>query len=128
SLTHGQADRETSLVEFLGTVEVEVPCPGIDLTLVVFRYVGWEHVAQIKAGILLIQIETRLTRLHLAANGSGQTAPRALDLGEIFGDRTDRAVLFDELGDHFIQWLEHVGVDADVPVAMRHDVVTGPGL
>ena len=50
------------------------------------------------------------------------------DLGEIFGDRADRAVFLDERVDDVVKRLKHVLVDADVPVAMRHDVVTGAGL
>ncbi len=76
----------------------------------------------------LIEIEARAARLHLAADRGRDAAPRAFDLGEIFGDRADRAVLFDQRIDDVVERFEHLGVDADVPVAMRHDVVAGAGL
>ena len=41
---------------------------------------------------------------------------------------TGRTVLLDELADDVVERLERVGVDADIPIAVRHDVVTGAGL
>jgi hypothetical protein len=36
--------------------------------------------------------------------------------------------LLDELADDVVERLERVGVDADIPIAVRHDVVAGAGL
>src|ERR1700733_16228858 len=89
---------------------------------------GREQGAHIEAGMLLIEIEPRAARFHLAADGGRYAAPGALDLGEIFGDWADRAVLFDQAVHDVVERLEHVLVDADIPVAMRNDVVAGAGL
>ncbi len=78
--------------------------------------------------MLLVEIETRAARLHLAADRGRNAEPHAFALGEIFGDRADRAVLLDQRGDDVVERLELRLVDADVPVAMRHDVVAGAGL
>ena len=69
-----------------------------------------------------------MTWFDLAADGGRYAAPSAFDLGEIFGNRTDRAVLLDQLGNHVIERFEQALVDLNIPVAVRHDVVTGPGL
>ena len=90
--------------------------------------VGWEHRLQIETGVLLVKVEARTAWLHLAADRRWHTKPHAFALGEIFGDRADRAVLLDERGDDIVQWLQLCLVDADVPVAMRHNVVTGASL
>ena len=127
-LAHRQADGETGFVEFLRGVEIGIPVPRCDLRLIPFRLVGGEHVAHVDAGIFQIEIEARAARLDLAAHRRRHAAPGAFDAGKIFGDRADRAVLLDELPDDVVERLEHVLVNADVPVAMRHDVVTGAGL
>ena len=77
--------------------------------------------------MFLVEIEARAARLHLAADRGRNAAPRALDLGEVLGDRADRAVLLDQAVDHVVERLETFLVDPDVPVAMRHDVVAGAG-
>src|SRR5205814_9983720 len=64
----------------------------------------------------------------LNAAGRRYSAPAAFDLGEILGDRTDRAILLGQFADDVIHWLKHVLVYADVPVAVGHDVVAGAGL
>jgi len=78
--------------------------------------------------VLLVEIEAGTAWLDLTADGGRDATPHALDLGQVFGNRTDRAVLFDQLIDHVVEGLESVLVNLDVPVAMRHDVVTGAGL
>ncbi len=127
-LAHRQTDREAGLVQLLRRGDVGVPGPGIDLGLVPFLFVGREHLAHVDAGVLLVEIEARAARLHLAADRGRNAAPGAFDLGEIFGDRADRAVFLDQAVDHVVERLELVLVNTDVPVAMRHDVVAGAGL
>ena len=127
-LTHRQADREAGLVQLLSGLDIGIPSPLVGLRLVPFRLVGWEHRLQIETGVLLVKVEARTAWLHLAADRRWHTKPHALALGEIFGDRADRAVRLNERGDDVVQWLELRLVDTDVPVAMRHDVVTGAGL
>ena len=56
------------------------------------------------------------------------TPPYATYLGEILGRRTDRTILLDELIDDIVDRLEQPLMHLNVPVAMRHDVVTGAGL
>ncbi len=113
---------------FCAEFEISIPIPVDDLRRVVFQFIGGKHLAQIDARMLLIEIEARAARFHLAADGGRYAAPGAFDLGEIFGHRADRAVLFDQAVHDIVERLEHVLVDADVPVAMRHDVVAGAGL
>ncbi len=108
--------------------QIGVPGPGVGLGLVPFGFVGRKQVAHVDAGMLLEQVEARAARFHLAADRGRDTAPSAFDLGQIFGDRADRAVLRGELGDDVVERLQHVLVNTHVPVAMRHDVVTGAGL
>jgi hypothetical protein len=105
-----------------------LPGPGVDLGLVPLLLVGWEYVAHVDAGVLLVQVEARAAWLDLASDGGRHAAPRALDLREIFGDRTDRAVFLDQTVDQVVERLELVLVNADIPVPVRHDVVTGAGL
>src|SRR5262249_1392391 len=69
-------------------------------------------------------INTRAARFHLAADRMWNTPPYAIYLSEILGRRTDRAILLDELIDHIVDRLEHLLMHLNVPVAMRHDVVT----
>src|SRR5215470_1836511 len=78
--------------------------------------------------MLLVEIDSRLTWFDLTADGGRYAAPRALDLGEIFGNRTDRAVLLDQLGNNVIEGIEQALVNLNIPVTVRHDVVTGAGL
>ena len=78
--------------------------------------------------MLFIQIEARAARLHLATDRGRYAAPGAFNFGEIFGDRADRPILLDQLRDDVIERLESRLMDADVPVAVRHDVVAGAGL
>ena len=127
-LAHRQADGIAGLKKFFRGRKIRIPVPRFDLRLVPFRFVGRVHVAQVDAGMLLVEIEARAARLHLASHRGRHAAPGALDPGKIFGDRTDRAVLLDELADDVVERLEHVGVDADIPIAVRHDVVAGAGL
>ncbi len=124
----GRPTGKPALCSFCAASRYGIPGPLIGLGLVVFRFVGREHVLQIDAGVLLVEIEARLARLDLTADRGRNAAPGALDLGEILGDRTDRAVLFDELADHVVERLKHTLMDLNVPVAMRHDVVAGAGL
>src|SRR5262249_3640707 len=78
--------------------------------------------------MLLVEIDARAARFDLTADGGRYSAPGAFDLGKIFGDRADRAILLNELSDDVIDRLKHVLVNTNVPVAVRHDVVTGAGL
>src|SRR5262249_432792 len=83
---------------------------------------------EIDVAMLFVEIEARLTRLHLAADRSRDAAPSAFDLGEIFGNRADRAVLLDQLVGDVVEWFKQALVDPEVPVTMGHDVVAGAGL
>src|SRR5262249_34318385 len=74
------------------------------------------------------EIDARAAWLYLAAYSRWNSAPRTFDLGEIFGDRADRAVLLNQLGDKVVERLKHVLVNADVPVPVGHNVVAGTGL
>ena len=127
-LAHRQADREAGLVQLLRALEIEIPRPEVGLLLVVLRLVVREHVAQVDAGMLLVEVEARLAGLHLAAHRGRNASPAALDLRQIFGDRADRAELLDHRVDDVVERLELVAMDTDVPVAVGHDVVAGAGL
>src|ERR1700751_2295957 len=78
--------------------------------------------------MLLVEIDARAAWFDLTADCSRDSAPGAFDLGEIFGDRADRAVLLNELADNVVHWLKYVLVNADVPVAVGHDVMAGAGF
>ena len=58
--------------------------------------------------------------------GTPRQAP--LILPRYSSDRTDRTVLLDEFAGDIVERLERFGVDADVPIAVGHDVVAGAGL
>ena len=96
-LSHRQADREAGLVQLLRRLKIKLPGPFVGLGLVVFRLVRREHVLQIEAGMLLVEIQARAAGLDLTADRGRDAAPSAFDLGEIFGDRADRTVLLDKM-------------------------------
>ena len=78
--------------------------------------------------MLLVEVDARAAWLHLAAYRGGHAAPYAVDFGEIFGDRADRAVLLDQGIHYVVERLKHTAMNVDAPVAVRHDVMTGAGL
>ena len=78
--------------------------------------------------MLLVEIKPRAARLDLAAHRGRDAEPFAVVLGEILGDRTDRAGLGRERLDHLVERLEHGAMHLDLPGAVRHDVVTGARL
>ena len=78
--------------------------------------------------MFLVEIEARLTWLDLAADRGRHAPPGSLDLGKIFGNRADRAILLDELADNVVERFEQALVNLHVPVAMGHDIVTGASL
>src|SRR5262249_61811815 len=80
------------------------------------------------AGVCLEGTAGRAGWFALAAVRRWYSAPGAFDPGEIFGDRTDRAILLGQFANNVIHRLQHVLVNAHVPVAVGHDVVTGAGL
>ena len=127
-LAHRQADREAGGVQLLRRREIRVPGPGVGLRLVPFRLVGREHAADVDAGMLLVEVEARAAWFDLAADCGRDAAPGAFDLGQIFGDRADRAILLHQAVGDVVERLQHVLVNSDVPVAVGHDVVAGAGL
>src|SRR5215831_10581073 len=127
-LTHRQPDGIAGFMQFLRGIEIEIPGPQVRLGFVVFRLVGGEHVDEVDAAVFLVEVEARLTRLDLAADRGWYATPCAFDLGQIFGDRADRAILLYELIDHVVEWFEQARMDLNIPVAVRHDVMACAGL
>src|SRR5262249_26337127 len=78
--------------------------------------------------VLLVEVDPRAARFHLAANGGRNAPPYAFDLGEILGNRADLSVLFDKLTYQIVERFQHALMDLNVPIPMRHDVVTGARL